>query len=306
VSAAVPIPDGRVHVSLPELIALRARVARAPAPPVVSRVQRSGQRPGRLHGRGMDYAESRVYQAGDDVRRMDWRLTARSGVAHTKLFQEEREGRLLILLDSNASMRFGTRTRFKSVQAARAAAMAAWYAVRGGDRVGVLAFGGQRQLLRPVGGTRGALAVAGAIAAWDALPPGADETLSSALQRAGRLMHGASRVLIVSDGFAVDDAARGRTLGLVGKAEVSVLTVADALELAHPPAGRYPFAHGGVHYDVVLQGDRQRAEFARTLGDGVRRLSGLATGLNLRERTIDTTADPLDAIVALLGTGRAR
>jgi uncharacterized protein (DUF58 family) len=306
VSAVVPNPDGRVHVSLPELIALRARVARAPAPPVVSRVQRSGQRPARLHGRGMDYAESRVYQAGDDVRRMDWRLTARSGVAHTKLFQEEREGRLLILLDSNASMRFGTRTRFKSVQAARAAAMAAWYAVRGGDRVGVLAFGGQRQLLRPVGGARGALAVAGALAAWDALPPGADETLSSALQRAGRLMHGASRVLIVSDGFAVDTAAHGRMLSLVGKAEVSVLNVADPLELAQPPAGRYPFAHGGVHYDVALQGERQRAEFARTLGEGVRRLSVLASGLNLRQRTIDTTADPLDAIVALLGTGRAR
>jgi hypothetical protein len=119
-------------------------------------------------------------------------------------------------------------------------------------------------------------------------------------------MHGASRVLIVSDGFAVDDAARGRMLGLVGKAEVSVLTVADALELAQPPAGRYPFAHAGVHYDVVLQGDRQRAEFARTLGDGVRRLSALSTGLNLRERTIDTASDPLDAIVALLGTGRAR
>jgi uncharacterized protein (DUF58 family) len=306
VNVAVPLADGRVHVSLPELIALRARIARAPAPPVVSRVQRSGQRPARLHGRGMDYAESRVYQAGDDVRRMDWRLTARSGVAHTKLFQEEREGRLLVLLDSNASMRFGTRTRFKSVQAARAAAMAAWYAVRGGDRVGVLAFGGQRQLLRPQGGARGALAVAGAIATWDTLPAAADESLSAALQRAGRLMHGASRVLLVSDGFAVDEAARGRMLGLVGKAEVAVLTVADALELGEPPAGRYPFAHAGVHYDVTLQGDRQRADFARSLGSGVRRLDALASGLGLRHRTLDTAADPLDAIVALLGTTRGR
>jgi len=305
VTVAAPVADGRVHVSLPELIALRSRVMRAPSPPVVSRVQRSGQRPGRLHGRGMDYAESRVYQAGDDVRRMDWRLTARSGVAHTKLFQEEREGRLLILLDTNASMRFGTRTRFKSVQAARVAAMAAWYAVRGADRVGVLAFGGQRQLLRPLGGARGALAVAGAVAAWDASVPGDDETLSAALQRAGRLMHGASRVLIVSDGFAVDDAARGRMLGLVAKAEVSVVNVADPLELTAPPAGRYPFAHRGVHYDVVLQADRQREDFARGLGEGHRRLTDLCTGLGLHHRTLDTSADPLDAVVALLGA-RAR
>jgi uncharacterized protein (DUF58 family) len=306
VNAAVPVVEGRVHVSLPELIALRSRVMRAPAPQVVSRAPRSGQRPARLHGRGMDYAESRVYQAGDDVRRMDWRLTARSGVAHTKLFQEEREGRLLILLDTNASMRFGTRTRFKSVQAARAAAMAAWYAVRGAERVGVLAFGGQRQLIRPQGGARGALSVLGSIAAWDALPAVGDESLADALQRAGRLMHGASRVLLITDGFSVDDAARGRMLGLVGKAEVSVLGVADPLELAEPPAGRYPFAYRGTHYDIALQGERQRADFARGLGEGQRKLTALAGGLGLRVRTIDTSDDPLEATVALLGTGRAR
>lgn len=305
-NAAASVADGRVHVSLPELIALRSRVARAPAPPVVSRAQSSGQRPGRLHGRGMDYAESRVYQAGDDVRRMDWRLTARSGTAHTKLFQEEREGRLLILLDTNASMRFGTRVRFKSVQAARVAALAAWYAIRGGDRIGVLAFGGQKQILRPRGGSRGALSAVGAIATWDAMPPGEDETLSAALQRAGRLMHGASRVLLISDGFAVDDAARGRMLDLVRKAEVSILNVADPLELEAPPAGRYPLAHRGTHYDVVLHGDRQRQEFARSLGEGHRRLDALATSLGLRQRVVDTTADPFDAVAALLGATRAR
>ncbi|MGA7439996.1 MAG: DUF58 domain-containing protein [Luteibacter sp.] len=305
--SAVPhVADARVNVALPELLALRSRVMRAPPPPVVSRAPRSGQRPGRLHGRGMDYAESRVYQAGDDVRRMDWRLTARSGVAHTKLFQEEREGRLLVLLDTNASMRFGTRTRFKSVQAARVAAMAAWYAMRGGDRVGVLAFGGQRHLLRPQGGPRGALAVCGALATWDAMSPGSDESLSAALQRAGRLMHGASRVLLVSDGFAVDDAAHGRMLGLVGKAEVRIMTVADPLEMAEPPPGRYPFSHQGVHYDIALHGERQRAEFARALGDGRHRLAALASQLGLRHRMLDTSADPLDAIVDLLGPSRGR
>lgn len=304
---AVPqAADSRVNVTLPELLALRSRVMRAPPPPVVSRAPRSGQRPGRLHGRGMDYAESRVYQAGDDVRRMDWRLTARSGVAHTKLFQEEREGRLLVLLDTNASMRFGTRTRFKSVQAARVAATAAWYAIRAGDRVGVLAFGAQQRLLRPQGGPRGALALCGALAAWDALPPGGDESLSAALQRAGRLMHGASRVLLVSDGFAVDQAAHGRMLGLVSKAEVRIITVSDPLEMAEPPAGRYPFAHDGVHYDIALHGERQRADFARALGEGRQRLATLASQLGLLQRALDTTADPLNAIVELLGPSRTR
>ncbi|TCV96009.1 uncharacterized protein DUF58 [Luteibacter rhizovicinus] len=294
--------DGQVSVSLAELIALRARVARAPSPPVVSRAARRGQQPSRLHGRGMDYAESRIYQPGDDVRRLDWRLTARSGSLHTKLFQEEREGRLLILLDTNAGMRFGTRVRFKSVQAARAAAVAAWYAVRGGDRVGVLAFGAERHLLRPRGGARGALAALGAIAAWDARADDAGfESLSGALQRAGRLMHGASRVLLISDGFSCDDGARGPLLDLMRRADVAVLTVADAMELAAPPPGRYPLAHEGKHYDVVLHATRQRDDFALALGQGRMKLEALATATGLRQRTIDTVVDPLDATIALLG-----
>jgi uncharacterized protein (DUF58 family) len=294
--------DGRIHVSLAELIALRARVAKVPPPHVVARTARSGQRPSRLHGRGMDYAESRVYQPGDDVRRLDWRLTARSGRLHTKLFQEEREGRLLVLLDTNAGMRFGTRARFKSVQAARAAALAAWYAVRGGDRVGALAFGTQHQLLRPKAGARGALAVAGALASWDAQTPAASgETLSAALQRAARLMHGASRVLLISDGFSCDTAARGYLLDLMRRAEVRVLVVADPMEMALPPAGRYPMAHEGKRFDVVLEGDRQREEFLRKLGAGREQLVALAEGMGLRQRTIDTSADPLEAVVSLLG-----
>lgn len=122
--------DGRSQVSLAELLAMRARVGRARMASLVSKSARSGQQSSRLYGRGMDYAESRVYQSGDDVRRLDWRLTARSGKLHTKLFQEDREGSLLILLDTHASMHFGTRVRFKSVQGARAAAAAAWYAVK--------------------------------------------------------------------------------------------------------------------------------------------------------------------------------
>ena len=105
--------DGRSQVALAELIALRARVGRVRMAPLLSRSARSGQQSSGSSGLGMDYAESRVYQAGDDVRRLDWRLTARSGKLHTKLFQEDREGCLLILLDTHASMRFGTRTRFK-------------------------------------------------------------------------------------------------------------------------------------------------------------------------------------------------
>ena len=299
--------DGRTQVSLAELIALRARVGRARLAPLNSRAMRSGQQSSRLYGRGMDYAESRVYQAGDDVRRLDWRLTARSGKLHTKLYQEDREGCLLILLDTHASMRFGTRERFKSVQAARVAAVAAWYAARAGERVGLMAFGHVDQLLRPRGGPHGALAICGALADWDANPTAAgEELLADALTRAARVLHGASRILLISDGFSCDASARQRMLDLSRHVGMSVLIVADALELAPVPAGRYPLESAGRRSEVLLQSDRQRREFQRTLGAGVERLGALADSLGLRCSRIDTMADPLDAVSGLLGAPRSR
>jgi uncharacterized protein (DUF58 family) len=299
--------DGRARVSLAELIALRARVARVRVPPIVSRAARSGQQSSRLYGRGMDYAESRVYQAGDDVRRLDWRLTARSGKLHTKLFQEDREGCLLILLDTHASMQFGTRVRFKSVQAARAAASAAWYAIRAGERVGAMAFGGAERLQRPQAGPRGALAVCGALADWDAMSgmdPDRSELLGDTLARAARVLHGASRVLLISDGFSCDATARQRLIDLDRRAAVSVLVVADALELALAPPGRYPLEHAGERSDVLLQSERQREDFQQVLGIGPARLGELARSLGLRCSSIDTTADVFESVTALLGSKR--
>lgn len=298
--------DGFSQISLAELIALRARVGKVRVTPMVSRAVRTGQQSSRLYGRGMDYAESRVYQAGDDVRRLDWRLTARSGKLHTKLFQEDREGCLLILLDTHSSMRFGTRVRFKSVQAGRAAAAAAWYAVRAGERVGVMAFGHADQLLRPQAGSRGALAVCGAVSNWDR-QNSVDriEPLSAALGRAGRVLHGASRVLVISDGFSCDDAARQRLLDLGRHAQVSVLVVADALELAFAAPGRYPLEHAGERCEVELQSKRQRDEFQRALGGGQARLGELAQSVGVRWTRIDTTADAFEAVSGLLSTRRS-
>ena len=295
--------EGSVQVSLAELVALRARIARIALPPLDSRAAHAGQQFSRLYGRGMDYAESRIYQPGDDVRRMDWRLTARSGKLHTKLFQEERENRLLVLLDTHASMRFGTRVRFKSVQAARAAALAAWCAVRAGERVGLMSFGEPHPMLRPRAGVRGALALCGALAEWGAQPPVgplSTEPLSDALLRANRLMHGASRVLLISDGLSCDEAARGRLLDLSRHAGIRVLVVADALELQLAPAGRYPLEHAGVQREVALHTERQRRDLQRVLGAGAMRLTGMANMLGLPCRSIDTAADPLEAITALL------
>ena len=95
----------------------------------------------RFRGRGMEFDESRPYQPGDDPRNIDWRVTARSTVAYTKLFREERERPVLLVTDLRSNMHFATRGCFKSVNATRAAALLAWAAHHRGDRLGGLIFG---------------------------------------------------------------------------------------------------------------------------------------------------------------------
>src|SRR4051812_8187740 len=149
---------------------MRLRARRFARPPARVAGSFAATHASRFRGRGVDYVESRAYQPGDDIRQMDWRLTARSGRPHTKVFQEEREQSVLLLVDCNASMHFGSRVRFKSVQAARTAALVAWAAVHGGDRVGALGFGpGLNAEVKPGGGPRGALQVLRALVAWNAI-----------------------------------------------------------------------------------------------------------------------------------------
>ena len=284
--------DDRATVFLHALLALRGQVGRMRTPREVSLAVGSGQQSSRLYGRGMDYAESRAYQAGDDVRRMDWRLTARSGKLHTKLFQEDREGNALILLDTHASMRFGTRGRFKSVQAARAAAAIAWRSVAAGERVGLVAFGAVDHVLSPRPGTRAALAVCGALAQWDDVPPSPhSEPLSVALGRIRHLLRRASRVVLVSDGFSCDAAANTTLRGVAARASVCALLVADALELELPPAGSYPLEQGGQRTLAVLHSERQRRDFQHALGTGAERLRTLATASACRLLQLDTSGD---------------
>lgn len=94
-----------------------------------------------FRGQGLEFDSVREYVPGDDIRNIDWRVTARTGSPHLKLFKEERERHIIICVDMNAAMRFGTRNTFKSVQAARIAALLGWQAIAHQDRVSACLFG---------------------------------------------------------------------------------------------------------------------------------------------------------------------
>lgn len=112
--------------------------------------QMSGNYLSRNKGRGMEFDEVRHYQTGDDIRAIDWRVTARTGKTHTKLFREELERPVLIATDLSASMHFGSQLLFKSVQAAHLASLVAWHAKNRGDRLGGIVFNQNEHLeLKP-------------------------------------------------------------------------------------------------------------------------------------------------------------
>jgi len=242
--------DPNVRVSIEDLIGLRRRVEGMqlkrgqPSRSVITGTHRS-----RFRGRGMDYQESRHYQAGDDIRNMDWRVTARAGRPHVKLYEEERERPVVTLVDLGSGMFFGTRGAFKSVVAARLAALVGWAAVANHDRIGALLFNGEHHELQPAGGRHAIMRLIRALArAGDpatglsrAAEPAA---LSAALTRLRRVARPGSLVFMISDFYSMDEETGRHLSRLRRHSDILACQVIDPLELAPPPAGHYGITDG--------------------------------------------------------------
>lgn len=285
--------DQGIRVDLDELIGLAA-MARGTglAEQRRSAAARSGLHGSRWRGRGVDFRESRIYQAGDDIRHMDWRVTARSGRAHTKLFEEERELGLLLMIDHNPAMHFGTRVRFKSVQAARAASLLAWMAAAAGDRVGALGFGGGVNAeIKPAGGHRGVLKVLRGLRDWDHAASTGIEPLSAGLERARRLLRPGTRLIVLSDGFSLDADARAALARCAGRCELGCIILTDALEQRPPPSGRFAFQFSAQRRTLDFSERRLREEWAQPFDQAHLRLREEFTRLGARVSELGTDAD---------------
>ena len=284
--------------TLAELIALRS-AAQSYRPPKRGRYGVSGHALSPMRGRGMEYAESREYAIGDDARHIDWRLTARSGKPHTKLFQAERERLTLIVADTAPSLYFGTRVRFKSVQAARAGALAAWTAVRDGDRIAILRGSEREAPVPPATGPRGALRVLDALVRWYVAPPADDAGLTVALDHARRLLRPGSRLVLLADPASIAAVPAQRWPALSMHNEVIVLLLSDPLE-CNPPQAALPFMTSGdrIELDLATAGQRQRwrNEFVAPIDAALAQLP--SRGVRVQVLSSDA---PSDAWLSLLG-----
>lgn len=191
-------------------------------------------------GRGMEFDEARHYQPGDDIRAIDWRVTARTGKTHTKVYREERERPVFILCDMSASMRFGTQLLLKSVQAAHMAALISWAAAGRGDKVGALIFADDyHRECKPLSRKRAVLGLChelinahAHLPAPDAERP--DAAFTDACARLRRLARPGSLVYLLSDFDALTDTARPHLTHLGQHCEVHAVHITDPLDQSLP------------------------------------------------------------------------
>ncbi|MBC3766730.1 DUF58 domain-containing protein [Neptunicella marina] len=187
-------------------------------------------------GRGMEFDEARHYQQGDDIRAIDWRVTARTGKTHTKIYREEKERPVFILADLSASMYFGTQYMFKSVQVAHLASLIAWSAQKRGDRIGGLVFNQQQHReYKPYTRRKAVLSfLHGMIEFHQTDNPTQQFSFAEACARVRRLAHPGSVIFILSDFLHLDETARQHISRMTRHCEVIAHPITDPFEHALP------------------------------------------------------------------------
>ena len=242
-----------VQVQLAELISLRhqTRLIGVRARKRVHTLLAGGER-SPFKGRGVDFDESRRYQPGDDVRLMDWGVTARTNEPYLKVFREERERPVFMVVDNRQAMRFGTKVAFKSVIAAQAAALLAWASHERGDRVGAVVFSDADHVeQRPMGGRGGVLQLLNLLAQVNAHtspvvehPHLSPSPLQLALNRVMTTAKPGSLIFLLSDFREWDQQSKHTLIRLGSHQEVVAIFIYDQLEQEPPPAGKYPVSDG--------------------------------------------------------------
>lgn len=302
--------DDIVRVKQSTLIGLHRDARNIPLIASKVKAQLSGGHLSAFRGRGMEYHESRPYQAGDDIRAIDWRVTARSGRTHTKMYREERERPVLLCVDLCRTMFFGTRTCFKSVLASKLATLLAWSSVHHGDRVGGLLFSETHHIeMRPKRGKAAALHLIQQLAshpAWGEEQHAANgrNAGSEALNRLRHVTRPGSLVVIVSDFRFFDATCRLHLSQLAKHNDVVLIFTHDPLEQALPRSGRYQFTDGDIEVGIDSTNETSRDQYANRFALHYEELANLSNQLQIFLLEVSTTSNLLDKLQSGLGLKR--
>ncbi len=266
----------------------------------------SGLHLSKMRGRGIDFEEFRPYQPGDDIRLIDWRVTARTSRPFTKVFREERERPVIIAVDQTHNMYFGSRVAFKSVVAAQTAAVFCWLAIDNGDRVGGLVFSDREaKLVRPKRSRRSALHLLNQIHGFNqslaAVTGGeagenGDSRLSNALGQIRTIMRPGSTLYVVSDFVTLDARAVQYLNQLARHNNVVCCLVYDALEESLPVPGLYSITDGRRKGALNTHSRRARARYREQFAERMQHIESELDRLQvalLKIRTDDLVVEQI-------------
>ncbi len=251
-------------LNLKQLIAMQHQAVALAVRRNKIRAAGSGGHLSKLRGRGMEFDEVRLYQQGDDASSIDWKVTARKGKPHVKLYREERERPVLIALDYRAPMFFGTQGALKSVVATHVAALLAWHGVQHGDRLGGLLFDEERhEEIKPMRGRKGVLSFLYRCTrspVWQTRKPATPSApLATVTRRLRHVAKHGSLIYILSDFRGLDDAAVADLARLARHNDVVLVSVLDQLDTAFPDRGVFPVFDGRQYFELRADAELARA-----------------------------------------------
>ena len=255
----------------------------------------SGDYASPFRGQGLAFYEVREYTLGDDIRSIDWRVTARIDQTYVKIFTEERERTVIITIDANAAMRFGTRGTFKSVQAARAAAVLGWQVSNKSDRVGCLVFGDVPGGIQYFAPTRSRRAVWQTMRLLSRTTPGertAPVAMAIPLKYLERVAPAGALLLLIGD-FLEEPATLERQLGNLGRScDVVLFVVTDPADCELPAMDAVQFEdESGQKVTIDTDNREARDAYAEQWRQHRRELEAVAARRDIRIVDLHTDRD---------------
>ncbi|HEV8551490.1 MAG TPA: DUF58 domain-containing protein [Polyangiaceae bacterium] len=303
--------DPGVFVELDELVALRSQARHSsflPRQPVRSLL--AGRRASKLRGRGLDFEELRAYVPGDDVRSIDWHVTARTQKPFVRTYKEERDRPVLLVVDQRASMFFGSQRLMKSVAASRLAALAAWRVAAVGDRVGALVVGeATDRPLRPARSTSTVyrlcelLVAAGRDLEAHRAPPDRG-SFTRALRAVAELAPRDTLVFLISDLRGISDEALALLASVRRHNDLLVAWVVDPLEATLPDVGPVSVTDGSARARIPTSDPRFRADFAAAFAHDSERVREFCRGSGAPYFELRTDRPLLDQVRETFGEAR--
>lgn len=301
------MPSPVTHTTLEALLDMRRHCQDLPSSLRSAQLgQQAGRQLSRLRGRGIDFDQVRQYQPGDDIRNIDWRVTARTRKVHTKVFNEERERPVFIMCEQSTRLFFGTRLRFKSVLATEAAALIAWMALAHNDRVGGMVFDAQHsQVVRPLRSRQAILQLLRLLldsnqALRADAPAAPGEPLNHALRRSRDIMRPGSLLYLLCDHAAIDDLNPALLSALSGHNDLVLLPIHDPLEASLPSSPALEFIQGDLQVTLDTTARALREAWAGQFSERQLAWQRLARRLRCGLQPMDTSRNAVDQLHPLL------